>query len=77
MTCTDVVEVILQDIVTADLTFLVDHRVGIFLTVLADILTTIGKIGVKHTFELDSHHIAPFGAFGKVEQVALRHTLHF
>ena len=61
MTCADIVEVILQDVVTTDVTFLVDHGIGIFLTVLADILTTVCQVSVEHTFEFDTHHIAPFG----------------
>ena len=61
MTCTDIVEVIFQKVITANVAFLIDHRIGIFLTVLEDIVTTIGEISIQHTFEFDAHYIAPFG----------------
>ena len=61
MTGTHVIEVVLQDVIVANAAFGVNHRVGIFLTVLADILTTIFKIGVEHTFQFNTHHVAPLG----------------
>ena len=61
MTSTYVVKVIIQDVVVANVALGVNHRVGIFLTVLADILTTIFKIGVEHTFQFNTHHVAPLG----------------
>ena len=61
MACSDVVEVVVQDVIAADVAFVVDHRVCIFLTVLADILTAISQIGVEHAFEFDPHHVTPFG----------------
>ena len=76
MTCADVVEIILEDVVAADVALLVDHRIGIFLAVLADILTAIGQIGVEHAFEFNTHDIAPLGLLGEVEQEALRHAFH-
>ena len=60
MSGTYIVKVIIQDVVAADVTFVIDHRVGIFLAILADILATIFDIGVKHTLEFDTHYIAPF-----------------
>ena len=41
MTGTDLIEVVVLDIVGTDLALLVDHRIGILLTVLADVLATI------------------------------------
>ena len=76
MTCADLVEVIVLDIVGADIALLVDHCVGIFLTVFADVLTTVSEIGVEHRLEFDTHHVAPLGLFREVEQIALRHALH-
>ena len=76
MACTDVVEVVVQNIVATDVAFRVDHRIGIFLTVLADGLATIGQIGVEHTLEFDTHDVAPFRLGGEVEQETLRHALH-
>ena len=76
MTGTDVVEVIVEDVVAPDVSFFVDHRVGIFLTVLADGLTTIGEVGVQHTLEFDTHYIAPFGFGGEVEEVRFGGSFH-
>ena len=76
MTCADVVEIILEDVVATDVALLVDHRIGIFLAVFADILTAIGQISVEHAFEFDTHDIAPLGLLREVEQEALRHAFH-
>ena len=76
MACADVVEVVVEDVVVADVAFGINHRIGIGLTILADVLTTIFKIGVEHAFEFDAHHVAPFGFRREIEQIALRHALH-
>ena len=76
MTGTHVVEVVVQDVVVADVTLGVDHRVGIFLTVLADILTTIFKIGVEHAFQLNTHHVAPLGFLREIQQITFGIALH-
>ena len=76
MSCTDIVEVIVQQIVASDITPFVDHRIGILLTVLADSLSTISNIGVEHRLQFDTHHITPFGFCGKVEHETLGHTFH-
>ena len=76
MACTDIVEVILEDVVATDVALGIDHRVGILLTVFANIFTSIFKIGVEHTFQFDTHHIAPFGLCREVEKVTLRHAFH-
>ena len=76
MTCTDVVEVVVKDVVAGNVTLLVNHLVGVHLTVFADVLTAIAQIGVKHAFQFNAHDIAPLGFLGKVEHVALWNTLH-
>ena len=76
MTSADVVEIVFEDVIASDVALGVDHRVGILLTVFADVLTTIGQVGVEHTLEFDTHHIAPFGFCREIEQVALGNTLH-
>ena len=77
VTCADIVKIVVEDIVARDVTFLVNHLVGVHLAVLTDVLTTIAQIGVKHAFQFNTHHIAPFRFLGKIEHVALGHTLHF
>ena len=72
----DVVEVIVENVIVANLSVGINHRIGIFLTVFPDFLASVFKIGVEHAFKFDTHHIAPLGSIGKVEQVAFRHTLH-
>ena len=67
MTGADVVEVVIEDVVASDLAFLIDHRVGICLTVFPDVLAAIFKIGVEHTFEFNTHHITPFGLSGEIK----------
>ena len=76
VTCTDVVEVIVQNVISADVTLFVNHGVRIFLTILANVLATIAQIGVQHAFQLNTHDIAPLGTVGEVEQIRLRHALH-
>ena len=76
MTCTDIVEVIVQNVVPANLAFLVDHRVGVELAVVEDVLTAVAQVGVEHTFQLDAHHVTPFWTCGEVQQVGLRIALH-
>ena len=77
MTSTDVVEVVVKDVIAGDVSFLVNHLVGIHLAILADVLTTIAQIGVEHTFQFNTHHIAPLGFRGKVEHITLWYTFHF
>ena len=74
--CADIVEIVLQNVITTDVAFLVDHRICILLAVLADVLAAVCKIGVEHAFEFDTHHVAPFRLFGEVEQITLGHALH-
>ena len=76
MTGADIVEIVVEDVVAPDFSLGIDHRVGIFLTVLADFFATIGEIGIQHALKLDAHHITPFRLGGEIEQVALRHTFH-
>ena len=76
MRIADVVEIVLQNVITTDVAFLVDHRICILLAVLADVLATVCQIGVEHAFEFDTHHVAPLRLFGEVEQVTLGHALH-
>ena len=76
MTGTDIVEIVIENIIASDITIGVNHRVGIFLTILTYLLTTIFEIGVEHAFEFDTHHIAPLGLFREIEQITLRHTFH-
>ncbi len=76
MTGADIVEVVVENVIAADVTLGIDHRVGILLTILADVLATIGKIGVQHALEFDTHHIAPLGLGREIKEVTLRHTLH-
>ena len=77
MSCTQVVEVIIQDVIAKDVTLGINHHVGVVLAVTADVIATIAQIGVEHAFQLDAHHVTPLGFISKVEQVRLRHTLHF
>ena len=76
VTSTDVVEVVVQDVIAANVTLFVNHGVGIFLTILANVLATIAQIGVQHAFQLNTHDIAPLGTVGEIEQIGFRHTLH-
>ena len=72
----DIVEVVVEDVIAPDVALGIDHCVGVFLTVLADVLAAVGEIGVEHALEFDTHHIAPLGFGGEVEEVALRLALH-
>ena len=65
----DIVQIVVLDIESADVAVGIDHSVGILLAVLAYLLAAIAQVGVKHTFQLDTHHIAPFGSVREVEQV--------
>ena len=55
----DVVEVIVQNVVAADVALSVDHRVGVLLTVAADLVAAVSEIGVEHTLQLDAHDVRP------------------
>ena len=76
MACADVVEIVVEDIESADITISVNHRVSILLTILADSLTTVAQIGVEHAFELDAHDVAPLRTRREIKQIALRHALY-
>ena len=76
MTCADIVQVIVQDVVSANLTLLVNHRVGVELAVVKDVLTAVAQVGVEHALQLDAHHVAPFRTCGEIQQVRLRIALH-
>ena len=72
----DIVEVIVEDVVAAYVTLLVNHRVGIFLAIAAYVLAAIAQVSVEHALQLDAHDVAPFGLRGEIEQVRLRRALH-
>ena len=72
----DVVEVVVKNIVAADAAVGVDHRVGIFLTVTANVLATIFKVGVEHALQFDTHDVAPLGLLREVQKIGLRRALH-
>ena len=72
----DVVQVVVLQLIALDAAIVQNHRVGIFLTVAANVLTTILQIGVEHGFQLDAHDVAPLGFLGKVEHERLRRALH-
>ena len=73
---TDIVEVVVEDVVATYFTFLIDHRVSIHLAILAYILTAIAQISIEHTLQLDTHHVAPLRFRREVEHIGLWHTLH-
>ena len=73
---TDVVEVVVEDVVAADVALLVDHRVGVLLTVLANLVAAVAQVGVEHALKLDAHDVAPLGAGREVEHIRLRRALH-
>ena len=77
MSRADVVEVVVFQLVAPNLSTGVNHRVGIFLTIVHDGLVTIFQIGVQHGLQFDAHHVTPFRLFRKVQQVTLRGALHF
>ena len=77
MTRAYLVEVVVEDVVAANLALPIDHGVGVELAVVHDFLVTVAQVGVKHAFQLDAHHIAPLGLACKVEHIALRCALHF
>ena len=76
MACADVVEVIVQDVVAANVTFSINHRVGVLLAVAAYVLAAIFKIGVEHAFQFNAHDIRPFGFRREVEHIRLWRTFH-
>ena len=69
VTSPDVVEVIVQNVISADVALFINHGVRVFLAVLTDVLATITQVSVEHTLQLDSHDIAPFGFLGEVKHV--------
>ena len=73
---TDVVEVVVQDVVATDVALSVNHRVCVELAIVLDFLSAVAQIGVEHALQFDAHDVAPFGLRREVEQVALGHTLH-
>ena len=72
----DVVQVIVEDVVSGNVALLVNHLVGVHLAVVQDVVAAIFKIGVQHALQFDAHHIAPLRLGGEVEHVALGHALH-
>ena len=64
--CSDVVKVVVFQLVTSDSAACVNHRVSIFLAVVFDALPAILQVGVEHGFEFDAHHVTPFGFCGEV-----------
>ena len=46
------------------------------MTVFADVIASVAKIRVEHSFEFDPHNIAPTRCLGKVEHIRLWHALH-
>ena len=73
---TDVVEVVVQNVVAANLALGVDHRVGVELAVVQNVLAAVAQVGVEHTFQLDAHHVAPLRLLREVEHIAFGHALH-
>ena len=76
VSCADVVEVIVLDVVAADGAVLANHRIGVLLAIETDVLATIFQIGVEHALQLNTHHVAPFGLIREVEQVGAWRALH-
>ena len=72
----DIVEVIVEDVIAANVALGIDHCVGVLLTVSPDVLTPVFKICVEHALQFDAHHIAPLGHGREVEEIALWHALH-
>ena len=66
---TNLVKIIVLQLIRTNLTLVVDHRVGVQLAVFSDIVATIFKISVEHSFKFDTHDIAPTRFLGEVEQV--------
>ena len=69
MTSTNVVEVIVEQVVATDVAFLVDHRVGVKLAVVQNLLVAVAQIGVEHALELNAHDVAPLGFRREVEHI--------
>ena len=77
MARTNLIKIIVFQLICTNLAFVVDHRVGVKLAVFADVVATISKIGVEHGFEFYTHYIAPSWRLCEVEHIRLRHSLHF
>ena len=77
MSCTKVIEVIIQNVVAGDVSLLVYHLVGIHFTILQNVLAAVAQVGVEHAFQLDAHHVTPLGFVSEVKHVRPWHTLHF
>ena len=76
MSCTDIVQVIVCQLIATNVALGIDHRVGIELAVVQDVLTAIAQIGIEHTLELNTHCIAPLRLLGIVEHIGLRRAFH-
>ena len=76
MARTNLIKIIVFQLICTNLAFVVDHRVGVKLAVFADVVATISKIGVEHGFEFYTHYIAPSWRLCEVEHIRLRHSLH-
>jgi hypothetical protein len=61
-----VVEVIVQQVVAAYVAFVVDHGVGVLLTIFPDVFAAVAEVGVEHAFKLNAHDVAPLGLSGEV-----------
>ena len=77
MSCADVVEVIVEQIVPTNGSLCGNHRVDVLLTIPHDVLATMCQIGVEHAFKFDTHHVTPFRFRGEVQQIGLGRPLHF
>ncbi len=76
MSRADLVEVVVLELICADFALGVDHRVGVELAVLADVVAAVAQVGVEHSLKLDAHNVAPAWLLGEVEHIGLRHALH-
>ena len=76
VTCTYVVEVVFQNVVSTDVALGVNHRVGILLAVVAYLLAAMCQICVQHCLKLYTHHVTPSWLRSKVQQIASWHSLH-
>ena len=72
----DVVKIIIEKVIATNLTLFVDHCVGVELAVVQNVLSAVAQVGVEHTFEFYTHHIAPLGTVGEVEQIRLGRSFH-
>ena len=76
MSGTDVVEIVVQHVISSDVALLVNHLVGVHLAVVVDVLTAIAEVGVQHALQFDAHDVRPLGLLGEVEHVRLWNALH-